>query len=845
MSSVTTAVHPDKESVYFQGSLTQMQAKQYANINRDNVTFLEIIKNEPRKQSYTDTTEFDSIITKFPFLSNKFIYKKVIDDARVIPDNLVMKNRMDEYFSPRFYKNILRMYQNAPLYFDHLFSREGITDQRHKQYSVYIYTLCMIEYIMKHYDSADFKLIDNYQLYYDWALPKYSEHISYIIKGPLSKSSSIKIDFKKHYATIMNPSNIEGDMTPVLQLASLQNLDTRLTQLFTYLTRMTNAYDKLKDEARTYNLIIQSHNVKSYNDPTLNNTFVIDLRNCDFGETNEALNRTANLNTIVTTSIDLSSRLSIHKLQELFTKYSRFRITSMHVNRELYDIPLDAIRSIDVVFHGIDVLSRSVTVAGNRDFMSSTGNVSYLNVPGRFVRDIQTRDYSFVPSIDVITYAPEKVRVTDARIYLTMNGSVIPSMFIGFDIDMTNLYNVEITNNQNSSTSTLDAGFIKTYRYGLSDTITTDDTGILKLNNALAYISSNGNRNVSAFKSGSALLFESTPFVGYTRGNTNLTFDLSTWDGTSDSLNTILSAQQLSTNPINTSVFIPCNANNTYGYTTDHGIWGMNDFVWSIFAIDTAGKYNFGDVGSSLITVTTTVNYLFMVNIDGVARTYTINQSNLPSNVNPSAAFDLTASTSVVSGLVDIYVSFALTDNQNNYTIRIFDRIPADSIIRLFYMQSVNEPRYFEASFTPSGDSLDDTTTTYITTWRYGLCFLPPVSELNRLFRLTESWTNLELTIDTRNFRSLYTITQYLPALNTFGASLNVPSIFTTDKTITGNQQVFILNSNNEIVASSVVSNWRSLVLLPTLSMKIFDYTEHLRVNADMTDVFNIQVELS
>ena len=124
----------------------------------------------------------------------------------MIPDDIVIKNRMDDYFSPRFYKNLLRLYQNSPIYFEYLFSKEGMVEQRHKQYRIYFYTLCLIEYIMKNHASNDFQLIRDNKLFYEWALPKYSEQISYIIKGPLSKSSTIKIDFKKHYATIMNPS---------------------------------------------------------------------------------------------------------------------------------------------------------------------------------------------------------------------------------------------------------------------------------------------------------------------------------------------------------------------------------------------------------------------------------------------------------------------------------------------------------------------------------------------------------------------------------------------------------------------------------------------------------------
>ena len=594
MSSVTTAVHPDKDSVYFQGSLTQMQARQNANINRDNVTFLEIVKNEPRKQSYVDTTEFDAIIGKFPFLSNKFIYKKVIDDARVIPDDMVIKNRMDEYFSPRFYKNILRMYQNAPLYFDYLFSREGINEQRHKQYSVYIYTLCLIEYVMKHYDSNDFKLINGYQLFYDWALPKYSEHISYIIKGPLSKSSSIKIDFKKHYATIMNPANVEGDMTQTLQLASLQNLDTKLDAILRFVMEMPNVYVKVPDHARTYNLIVRSRNVKSYNEPTLNNTFVLDLRGCDFGETTEALQRAATLNTVVTSSIDISSRLSIHKLQELFARYSRFRIVSLNVNNELYRLALDSLNGVDVVFRGVEIASRSVTLASETTESTAVQN-THLSCLGEFEENAQKHIYSFKPFVDINTYDPTKVRVTDARIYLSRNGKPLSAITVSGTLNTRNMYNCEFISNKLPLPNAVAAGFAKTYFYTMNERIEDiEECGVLKLSNALAYLDEGSETNVRAFVNNGTLLFESEPYTGYLAADGSIDLsssdtpvDLSEWDGSAVSLGNILKTAN-GNMAYEGSIVIPCSSNNIYHYEGDNGIWTHRDFIYSVFAIDTS-----------------------------------------------------------------------------------------------------------------------------------------------------------------------------------------------------------------------------------------------------------------
>lgn len=438
MSSVSTAVGPDKETVYFQGSLTQMQANKFTEITRDNVTFLQIVQNEPIKQSYTDPKEFNSIISRYSFLSNKFIYKKVIDDARVIPDDIVIKNRMDDYFSPRFYKNLQRLYQNAPLYFEYLFSKEAVSEQRHRQYSVYIYTLCLIEYIMKHHDSNDFQLIKGHELYYEWALPKYSEQISYIIKGPLSKSSSIKIDFKKHYATIMNPANTEGEIIPFLQLASLQNLDAKLTALNHFLSIMPNPYDKLADHARTYNLIMSALKMKYYNEPTLNNTIVIDLRGADFGNADEAIKRTPTLDTVVSSTANISSRLSLHKLQELFNEYSRVRVANLEIDYELYKIPLNFYTQVELCLQGIEVASRSVSIIDN----NTNNNNKGIIIPGNFTYDSFKRIYTFHPKVDTVTYDPRKVRVTDARFYLTHDGTPIMANNITGVVSNEDIYNV-------------------------------------------------------------------------------------------------------------------------------------------------------------------------------------------------------------------------------------------------------------------------------------------------------------------------------------------------------------------------------------------------------------------
>jgi hypothetical protein len=268
----------------------------------------------------------------------------------------------------------------------------------------------------------------------------------------------------------------------------------------------------------------------------------------------------------------------------------------------------------------------------------------------------------------------------------------------------------------------------------------------------------------------------------------------------------------------------------------------MTDFIWSIFTIDTTNKYSFNELPADAIAVGSTINYLFMTTVDGVIQTCPINQSNLPSNIDPNSVFTINVQNSIVANKIDVYVSFRLSNTQLTHDIMLFSGIPEMSIIRLFYTFGPMNHRYYEAYFEPN---TTDTGAPYNVMWRYGLCFLPPEEEIYKLFIPTEQWTDLELTVDTRKINMLYTITRYLPTLNAFINISDTPCIFLNNRIVPSNQKVIILNDNGELISSSIISIWRSLVLLPAISVTYFKYTDRLRVNVDMTDLFNIQLELS
>ena len=845
MASINTAVGPDKESVYYQGSLAQMQARQFTNINRDNITFMEIIKNEPKKQSYTDTAEFDGRLSKFTFLSNKFIYKKVIDDARVIPEDIVIKNRMDEYFSPRFYKNIQRLYQNAPAYFDYIFSREGIAEQRHKQYSVYIYTLCLIEYSIKYYNTDEFKLIKGYQLYYDWALPKYSEHVSYIIKGPLSKSSTVKIDFKKHYSTIMNPSNVEGDLTPTLQLASLQNLDSKLTMLAKFLELQPNAFNKLKDDARIYSLVLSALRMNYYNEPTLNNTIVMDLRGADFGNVGNAISKTPTLDSVIKFGTDISSRLSIHKLQELFNDYTRLRVQSFSVDMNLYKAPLDWYTQVQVYIKGVQIASRAISLHDKGKVVEDGG----VLIPGTFSLNQVRQTYDFIPSIDVITYDNKKVRVTDARIYLMHDGNPLVAYNTRTELLPETTYNVIYTfpthtNNTKSATLyTFSKYHAQNYVYPIQE-------GLIDIDGYLVFMNTVQRVNRALLNTKSDV-YAINPLTLFKFNGTELQeYHTNSWNTDSELLfkETLNGAGIDTSGSLTNSIYVVLNSENqntgyVYNYSADltERLWNIDDYYRSVFAIydpvtdevfthDTLGNGNNENINGAIFTVlvhdtTTNENTFYTYNFDA----------------NGCMGIRVNITTDADSDQLTVTGTYDTTTTTPPPTVNI--PITTDSIITILTL--------IDKSVTFSLSNLESRRLIYNgTTWTIGPCLLhlPPLNKLGYLFADTITpWFDLKLrTINMDRMFIPYSITKAIPMLTLY--SYTKPMMIVDGELINGNSSklINIVDSKSHINRSGLLlDEWRSVTTINTTNFIELDLRETYAAVYDYYHAFELTLEFS
>lgn len=596
MSISTNGTLVDKDSVYFQGSIAQTQARKYTTIDNDNLTFLQYTAKEPKKQSYLDLTEFNKIIGKYSFPSNKQIYKQITDDARVIPYDEMMKNRMDEYFSGRMYKNLTRLYYNSPLFFESLFSKEGVMQQKHWKYTVYIYCLCLIEYIMKNHMTNDFKqLFKGANSFYEWALPKYSEQISYLIKGPLSKATSIQINFVEHYRSIMNPSNTEGTIIDFLQLASLQNVDGKISNLYNFMQTNPNAYNKLSDEARTYVLRLNSGNLNVKNDSLKNNTYVIDLRNSDFGDTDNILGKQFKLTDKIQTEFSTgSSRLSLYKLQRLFESYSRFRIVSLYIDQGLYITALTAQQCVYVHFDGISLFSRYVTLQNKENSLENSNN--NLMVSGIFKEN--NGKYEFQSDTDVITYHSDGVRVTDAKIYLTdWENNPLQANLIATDIDLSNIYNCIININDNSVSDT-NVNYTNTcYEFGYvnNGNIIKMDYDFIRFPDSIILEDRKSNSSVNTNMTYDYTVAD-IKFICYKFGEEitgvpgTYTFTIYNWKGDAVLPERIFNTAEPITAP--ESILIPISEKDGgYNYRLqcnipENVIWDIHDYYWSLLAFD-------------------------------------------------------------------------------------------------------------------------------------------------------------------------------------------------------------------------------------------------------------------
>ena len=398
-----------------------------------------------------ETIKFEEEYPCLSWKSPDLLYDKMMNDARnVFPRNRDLKVKVNDYYSQMIRINLNNIYDNAPRFFtDNFMPRAGVNNAAFEAYQVYIYLLCFIYYTDNHRNEPEIRELDNIETILNWIATRRDPSIGYIISGPVSNSNMSNNDFRAHYKTLISPSNNMNEIVSYNQLSTTQTISTDLYNLLNFIQNAPNVFIKTPDEARKYNINIDSSKdvlVKIDNE----NNLVFDCNNVNLGDTTEQnkLAKYDDLDTVITNNI-VNSVINTKKMAELFHNYSRIKILELIFSPDTYITSLDVFRKVFVVFKGVSCSERNIY---------NTIPTNFLKIGGSFKKT--NRGYEFVQDVDAITYKSVLADVKSFEIYLTTDPSsqnqIIPNEYaLLFTKD--NVYQHPIaTNNQyNPSTKNL------------------------------------------------------------------------------------------------------------------------------------------------------------------------------------------------------------------------------------------------------------------------------------------------------------------------------------------------------------------------------------------------------
>ena len=376
--------------------------------------------NIVRKEVIDFEAEFPGLI----FKKVDFLYDRMMKDARnVFPRNRELKNKVAIYYEEMIRRNLNNLYHHAPKFFaDNFVTKNYINNGAFEAYQVYIFLLCFIHWTDEHRLDTDVREFDNIDKILNWISTRRDPSIEYIINGPNGNSDLSLTDFRAHYRTLIDTSNEMSEIISYNQLSSTQTISSDLYNLLHIIQSLPNVYFKTPDEARKYNINIDSAKdvlVSIDND----NNLVFDCSYVNLGDVTEQnkLAKFDNLESVITNN-KVNSMINTKKLAELFHNYSRIKILELVMTPDTYISSLDAFNKVFVVFKGVSCSERNVY---------NTIPTNYLKIGGKFIKT--KRGYEFQMDVDAITYKSVLADVKSFEIYLTLDpnyaNQIIPNEY--------------------------------------------------------------------------------------------------------------------------------------------------------------------------------------------------------------------------------------------------------------------------------------------------------------------------------------------------------------------------------------------------------------------------------
>jgi len=395
----------------------------YEHANRSNENKIKVVKNPINRQSRSN--DFAQKYRKLIFREPKSLYDKIISDSRGrLPKNEILMSIFEEQYINKLQNNLENVREYSPAFIQtEFFTQNGMPNNSNfTYYQYYMFLIIFINFVITNYDGIDFMKLDKIETIYNWCVKKNSDDYEFIINGP-NDAVNYNPDYINLYNSIISLSNSPTSIIEYQQSNLMQQTAYNTHQINDTITRRNNAYDKLSDEARKYNIIVDSARGVIVSSDTKNNL----LFNCgfvDLGDPTEQ-DKTAryeDIDTIITSNI-VNSKINTKKLEEIFNKYSRVKIIELVITSETFITSLDVFPKLFLVFNGISCSERTVynTFAGD-DF----------KIGGSFVKT--SRGYEFKPDVEAVTYRRTRTKVEKFELYITNNpgfdNDIVPNEYI-------------------------------------------------------------------------------------------------------------------------------------------------------------------------------------------------------------------------------------------------------------------------------------------------------------------------------------------------------------------------------------------------------------------------------
>ena len=403
-------------------------------LSQENRVYVESVANDTKYSKLPEgydggiiKKEFIDFEKEYPGLTFKktdFLYDRMMNDAHnVFPRNRDLKNKVSTYFNEMIRVNLNNIYHFAPRFFTENFvQRTSVNNTAFESYQVYIYLLCFINWTDKHRNDTDVRDFDNIDKILNWISTRRDPSIEFIINGPSSNSDITNNNFRAHYKTLIDASNDMSSIIAYNQLSSTQTISSDVYALMNIIQNMPNVFFKNPDEARKYNINIDSAQdvmVTIDND----NNLIFDCSYVNLGDVTEQnkLAKFDNLESVVTNN-KVQSQINTKKLAELFHNYSRIKILELIITPDAYISSLDAFNKVFVVFKGVSCSERNVY---------NTIPTNFLKIGGKFTKT--NRGYEFKMDVDAITYKSVLADVKSFEVYLTLDpnhtNQIIPNEY--------------------------------------------------------------------------------------------------------------------------------------------------------------------------------------------------------------------------------------------------------------------------------------------------------------------------------------------------------------------------------------------------------------------------------